>query len=509
MSQEEIRPLVQELQVHQIELEMQNEELRETQIALEVARDRYAALFNFSPAGYVVLDTKERMLEVNLRFCQLVGANRKDLLHQSLIRFFDPGDQSKFRRHMETLTNSAGPQTSDILTLRGKAAPHRVRVESCMEAMPAAGGESLYRMAVVDVTEEESALNVNTSILQSTKEGIYGLNSQGHVIFFNPAGEELTGWKSADLLGRSPHDFLHHTKPDGSSSPATEWPVLQTLHHGQTVSLETEFLWRKDGTSFPAEYVSAPIRNDSGQVEGAVVTFRDITERKHKEEQLRNNRDLLAQQQEELQALTERLFQVQEEERERISRDLHDDISQRLALLQIKTQMAIPPQAGPQYQEILDDIGNLLKDVRKIVYRYHPYTLQDLGLESAIRSLVEDYVNWEHLPITLSTQEIPRDLPPDVMTCIYRVAQESFRNIARHAQATSVQCELMAGPGGVTMRIQDNGVGFTRAASSGRGLGFISMQERTSHMHGQLSVDSDLGKGTTIMLKIPWPEKAP
>jgi PAS domain S-box-containing protein len=503
MSPEEIRNLVHDLQVHQVELEMQNEALRETQLALEEARDRFAALFDSSPVGYIALNPKDRMLEVNLRFCQLVGGKRKDLLHQSFLRFLDSGEQPKFRRHLDSLASSEGPRTSETLTLRGGDIPHRVRLESCVETMPALSQEPLYRIAVVDVTEEESALSVNAGILQSTKEGIYGLDRRGCVTFFNRTGEDLTGWKASELLGRPAHHYLHHTKPDGSPYAEKEWPVLQTLHHGESISIETEFLWRKDGTGFPAEYASTPLLNESEEVEGAVVTFRDITARKRSEEQLRNSRDLLTRQQEELHALTARLYKIQEEERERISRELHDDISQRLALLQIKFQMSLPSQACEKNQEILEDIRGLSDDVRKIVYRYHPYTLQDLGLESSMRSLVADFVKWQHLPITLSTHNVPRHLPPEVTTCVYRVAQESFHNIAKHAQAASIQCELEWEPGGLRLVIQDDGIGFTKTDSSLRGLGLVNMQERAHHLHGRLTIDSDQGEGTRIHFWIP------
>lgn len=506
MSPEEIRHLVHEFQVHQIELEMQNDQLRETQSALEVARDRYAGLFDFSPVGYVLLNDRGRVLEVNLRFCQFLGATRKDLLQQNFVSFLDPGDQQKFRRHLKMLTPSSGSRTSEVLILRGADPPHRVRLESCVETVPTLHQEVLYRIAVVDVSEQERTLHLNENILQSANEGIYGLDSKGTITFFNRSSEELTGWKASEMLGRPSHDILHHTRPDGSPYPKKNCPVLRTLHQGEFISLDSEVLWRKDGSWFPAEYASTPILNESGQVEGAVVTFRDITERKHAEDLLRTSRDLLARQQAELQALTAKLFNVQEEERERIARALHDDISQRLALLQMKVQMALPSQAGPKDQEILDDIKNLSKDVRQIVHRYHPYTLQDLGLESAIRSLVADCMKWDQVPITLSIKNIPRHLPPERTTCLYRVAQETFQNIAKHAQATSVRCELAGEAGGLRLIIEDDGVGFTNTASSSKGLGLISMQERSHALHGNLAIDSAPGKGTKINLWIPLQE---
>src|SRR5215204_58145 len=122
-------------------------------------------------------------------------------------------------------------------------------------------------------------------VLKSAGEGIFGLDLDGNATFVNPAAARITGWEAEDLVGRPQHDILHHTKPDGSPYPREECPIHAVLEDGTTHSRDDEVFWRKDGTSFPVEYMSSPILQD-GEVMGAVVTFKDITERKVLEQQL-------------------------------------------------------------------------------------------------------------------------------------------------------------------------------------------------------------------------------
>ena len=120
----------------------------------------------------------------------------------------------------------------------------------------------------------------NDMILQAAGEGIFGLDLEGHHTFVNPAATRLLGYKPGELLGKPSHRTWHHTKADGSPYPAEECPIYKaykdgTVHHG-----DDEVFWRQDGTSFPASYISTPIRDEQGDLAGAVVTFQDMTEKK-------------------------------------------------------------------------------------------------------------------------------------------------------------------------------------------------------------------------------------
>ncbi len=131
-------------------------------------------------------------------------------------------------------------------------------------------------------------------ILDSVADGIYGVDLHGSSTFFNRAAERITGWKAADVIGRNQHEILHHTHADGSPHKAADCPVYQTYRENQARYVSDDVFWRKDGSSFPVEYSSTPIWDDSGKTVGSVVVFRDITRRKHAEEEARQHQIELA-----------------------------------------------------------------------------------------------------------------------------------------------------------------------------------------------------------------------
>ena len=153
-------------------------------------------------------------------------------------------------------------------------------------------GQRLFTGIIRDITERkrfEEALErlsrQHEMVLEAAGEGIFGLDLHGNVTFVNPAASHMTGWSTQELLGRPMHNLLHYMKPDGTPYPSAECPIYAAFTTGNTHSRDDEVFWRKDGTSFPVEYTSTPIFKD-GEIGGAVVTFRDITERKALEDQL-------------------------------------------------------------------------------------------------------------------------------------------------------------------------------------------------------------------------------
>jgi formate hydrogenlyase transcriptional activator len=133
----------------------------------------------------------------------------------------------------------------------------------------------------------------NQLILNSAGEGIYGLDNQGHTTFVNEAAAKMVGWKLEDLVGKNQHDILHHTKPDGTAYEVKGCPIYAAFKDGKIHTVDDEVFWRKDGTSFPVEYTSTPIKDVDGKLLGAVVVFKDITKRKEAEQVLqKTNIDL-------------------------------------------------------------------------------------------------------------------------------------------------------------------------------------------------------------------------
>ena len=138
-------------------------------------------------------------------------------------------------------------------------------------------------------TRLEQAEERSRLLLESAEEGIFGVGKDGLVNFINPAGLAMLGFEADELIGQKIHPLIHHTRPDGSPYPIEECPMHHSLNKGTIGSQDDEVLWRKDGTSFPVEYTSVPIRKN-GSIAGTVVVFRDISDRKEAEEALRKSR---------------------------------------------------------------------------------------------------------------------------------------------------------------------------------------------------------------------------
>ena len=161
------------------------------------------------------------------------------------------------------------------------------RVPSKNSPVPSRPASFITMLNVTDV----SGKNLAVLLLDSTGEGIYGIDMDGNCTFANPACAELLGYDSdGDLLGRNMHELVHHTRPDGSAYPMVECQIYKAFRVGEGVHVDDEVMWRQDGTNFPAEYWSYPMEHD-GQLVGSVLTFVDITERKQMEVKLRVEHD--------------------------------------------------------------------------------------------------------------------------------------------------------------------------------------------------------------------------
>lgn len=247
----------------------------------------------------------------------------------------------------------------------------------------------------------------------------------------------------------------------------------------------------------------------------------EITERMETEHSLRvseaalsKNRLALQRSEEDLRGLAARLLTAQEEERRRISRDLHDDINQRLAMIVVELEtleQALPPGSntiGTRLRSLQDNASELCEDLRHLAYQFHPSVLDDLGLTVALRRLVDDISSRTGLKGSFRSNAGKGSIPQPVATCLYRIAQEGLNNVAKHAGATGFEVELKRDEQVAILSIIDDGVGFDpleRKTDRGT-LGLVSMKERAYLVHGGLEVESQPGRGTSVRARVPLAE---
>jgi signal transduction histidine kinase len=223
----------------------------------------------------------------------------------------------------------------------------------------------------------------------------------------------------------------------------------------------------------------------------------DVTERRRAEQEARD--------------LSGKLITAQEDERARLARALHDDITQRLAALAIEAGRGESSLSDPTARQIVcsmrSHLAQLSEDVHALCYALHPAILEDLGLIEALKTECDRFRSVEAIPVSFSAEDV--DEPPrSVGLCPYRIAQEALRNVARHASATSIEVSLRVVSGGLQLAVHDNGVGFDPARKRRPSLGHAGMRQRLSLVGGELSIESAPGDGTIILAWAPLNREA-
>lgn len=358
-----------------------------------------------------------------------------------------------------------------------------------------------------DITERKASddrirereLTVRT-LVESVSQGIVVVDSTGKIVMANRAAEVMFGCKKTELLATRIHDLvpreyrLHHLLEqkfftlNGRSRPADA--LGNVLGH------------RKDGKDFPAEIRLSYIKEDQGTLAVAFIT--DLSERKRAEAALRESHDKLLD-------LSGRLISAQDQERRRMSRELHDAFTQELAALTTESRLVkreLPPQAraaAQKVEEIAHRIGRLAIHIQQMSRRLHPAILDDLGLVSALRSECHGFSQLYGIQAEFKSGRIPQSVPANTALCIYRITQESLQNVAKHSGSSKVRVDLDVKSGEIRLGIRDSGRGFDLQAQKRRkrGLGLIGMEERARLVGGILKIESDAKKGTRVMVRIP------
>jgi PAS domain S-box-containing protein len=238
---------------------------------------------------------------------------------------------------------------------------------------------------------------------------------------------------------------------------------------------------------------AAPWRKPGGRLAGFIAAAIDISDWKQAEDTLRD--------------LGGRLIAAQEEERGRIARDLHDDVSQRLTLLSVELEhLGLRGQqsgdARDRWQALARTAANIATDLHQISHRLHPSRLHALGLVAAIGGFCQELWSQHHLQVHFTHDAVPSAIPADVALCCYRIVQEALNNVITHSRVLEAEVHLAGTNNGLLLRITDQGSGFAPERREGTGLGLLSMRERVRSVGGDLVVQAAPGRGTRIGVRI-------
>ncbi len=339
--------------------------------------------------------------------------------------------------------------------------------------------------------------------IDSVMDAMVSVDAKHRIILFNPAAERMFGIPAQEALGQ-PLDLLIPPRLQGAHNGHMH-AFAQSAVASRDMAPNREVLGRRaDGSEFPVESAVSQTRIDGALQFTAVL--RDVTERRRRQAELEQmNR--------ELRRLSTAQQSVREEERARISRELHDDLGQLLTGVKLdlsrliarsRDGRALSPQTFESMRQLLD---GAMASVRRISTELRPRMLDDLSFGEALSWLAEEFGRRSSIEVQLDLAAAGHVRGDAMSTGLFRIVQESLTNVARHAQATRVRIELFEREGRLSLRIRDNGRGID-PGRIGSGVGLLSMRERATSLGARLHIRAAQGGGTEIELDMPLHEHA-
>jgi PAS domain S-box-containing protein len=451
-----------------------------------------------------------------------LGKTRQELIAN------DPNDPS-LRRHLEDLEARRPFRDFEytFVSASGERLYFRINGKPMFDA---AGRFQGYRGSGANITERKRVQEAlaqlkhqNDLILRSAGEGIYGLDTQGQTTFINPAALKMIGWEVEDLIGKPQHDILHHTKPDGRPYPREECPIYAAFRDGSVHHASDEVFWRKDGSSFPVEYVSAPIR-ERGEIIGAVVVFRDISDQKRAEEAM-----LVAREQ------AEGANRIKSEFLANMSHELRTPLNAIIGFSEIIKGETFGPIGSSQYLEYAGDINESGQHLLDLINDILDLSKVESGTDELREEIIEIPEIIRSILILVRGRaqkgnvQLELDVPDDAPALL--ADQRKLKQILINLLSNAIKFTLAGGKvtlrawsraeSGYVFQVIDTGIGiafkdipkalapFQQIDSQldrkfeGTGLG-LPLSKSLIEMHGgSLDLQSQAGVGTTVTVRFP------
>jgi two-component system, NarL family, sensor kinase len=474
------------------------------------SEERFRLLLEELHIGVLLMGPRAEIQYANQAALDMCGMTRKQVLGKTseelgLVALHEDGTEVGLSmRPSARAAGSGRPVRNQVIGFRHADSDEVLwTYGSAVPEFEADGSVRRVVVTLTDITERRNALaalekanELNREILSSAQEGIVVHDRQLRYALWNPYMERISGMKAEEVLGKHPLDLFPFMDTEGL------YADMQKALAGQVIaSHDIHYTVPQTGLAGWCNNNFAPLRDDKGEIVGVVATVRDITERKKRED--------------ELQELSGRLLQLQDEERRRIARDLHDSFAQ--GLLAVNLNLAQLSKSGgtlnPQGRQAVADAHKITKglarEIRSLSYLLHPPVLDELGLGAAIEEYANGFSRRSgiHTDVEISP-EIGR-LPQEIETALFRIVQESLGNIQRHSGSSRARIEMKKDSSGLTLEVSDEGRGIPREylekqpeRPSALGVGVFGMRERMRQLGGQLEFTSG-SSGTTVRATLP------
>lgn len=337
------------------------------------------------------------------------------------------------------------------------------------------------------------------AIVDSSNDAIIGISLKGVITSWNKGAERLFGYSAEEAVGQHIRVIV---PPELQSEDAM---IIERLRRGESIGHFETVRVRKDGTKLDVSLAISPTKDSIGRVVGASKVMRDITDQKQAEEAVKEKE------------LSARLRKLQDEERRRMARELHDGVGQLLAAMsmnasKIKCEEAnLSPEGARCATENYRLVEQVSRDIRTMSYLMHPPLLDEMGLDFALKWYIDGFSERSKIATNL---EVPEDwvrLPQDHELCLFRFVQECLTNIHRHSRSTTARVKLLRSPGEIRLEVNDEGKGLTPETqakiTSGEtvGVGLRGMRGRVKELGGSMEIRSN-GHGVTVIAMVPLAE---
>lgn len=514
--------MLHELRVHQIELEMQNEELRESQVALDAARARYFDLYDLAPVGYCTVSGQGMIMHANLAAASLLGITRGALIKRPLSQFIVKADQDIYYLQRKKLLETGEPQSCELRMVKNGATQAWVHLATAV-AQDADGAPEL-RVVLSDISERkraEAATARLAAIVDSSADAVISQDLRGIVVSWNRGAEKIFGYSASEIIGKPDTLLIPFERQTEAAEILAKIALGESVQHFDTVRLQ------KDGSIINVDITVSPIKDEAGTIVGTSKVARDVTERKRFEQMLRENNTSLGHARSE----ADKANRAKSEFLSSMSHELRTPLNAILGFAQLIEAGSPPPtptqkrnidhilKAGWYLLALVDEILDLaVIESGKLSLSMEPISLIEIVREC--QSMIEPQAQKHDISVTFPRIKSPCFVNGD-RTRIKQILINLLSNAIKYNKVggtVAVNC-IASGPGRVRICVEDTGEGLTAdkltqlfqpfnrlgketSAEQGTGIGLVMAKRLVELMEGAIGVESTVGKGSVFWIEL-------